>query len=235
MAPALLHHSTAMARSRSRRRHSGFTLVEVLVTVLVIAILALITVPALQKLILRNQLISVTRQAGVLMQLARMEAIRQGVATVVIADFDAKEVVAFVNSERNLDGTYNDLAFDPTAGERELGRFPLPSRVVFWGPPDGAPEGANAMTFGGAAPTPPFPANTTIPGAVFMTDGSVLAVGAIRFADAAGNNFLEVNVAPRATARPLVRKYNANGPVSGLLWYESGLVSGGRKSTWEWN
>lgn len=211
---------------RRRRAVAGFTLVEALVVAAIVGVAALLAGPPLIKLLVRNKLISATRETAVLMQLARLEAIRYSAPTVVRADFANRRVIAWRESvTRNL---------VQEAGEVALGTVTLPSRVVFWSPTDAGPDGATASTFTGTAPTPAFVAGSSIPGAVYLGDGSVLAVGALRFADEAGVHFLEVNVGPLATGRPSVRKYNPTPPIAGTFWYEPGKVTATGRNAWEW-
>lgn len=56
---------------------SGFTLVELMVAVAILAILAVIAVPSLQQAILRNRLTSAANELVATFQLARMEAVRR--------------------------------------------------------------------------------------------------------------------------------------------------------------
>ncbi|MCL4840024.1 MAG: GspH/FimT family pseudopilin [Thermoanaerobaculia bacterium] len=234
-----------MTRNRFRRPTAGFTLFELLVVIAVIGILLGIAVPALVKQIGRSQLLAAARETGVLMQKARMEAIRRGVPVVVAPDATGRTLVGWVNSERNAAGQFVDLDFDETAGELRVGEVRLAARIVMRGPGDAAVNGEESNLFdrtppGPAddAPSPPFVADLPVEAAVFMPNGSVLVDGAFRFTEDDARNFLEVRVAPRGTARVVVRKFNPSGPVAGELWYESGLSAGTGPGTgrnvWEW-
>lgn len=234
-----------MSRNRFRRPAAGFTLFELLVVIAVVGILLGIAVPALLQQIGRSQLTAAARETGVLMQKARMEAIRRGVPVVVAPDAAGRALFAWVNSERNAAGLFVDLDFDQTAGEIRVGEVRLSPRVVMRGPGDAAANGEESNLFdrtppGPAedAPSPPFVADLPVEAAVFMPNGSVLVEGAFRFSEDAARNFLEVRVAPRGTARIVVRKYNPSGPVTGELWYESGLTAGtgpgSGRNVWEW-
>lgn len=66
-----------MPRSR-RRSASGFTLIELMVTLAVLGILAAVGVPAMQALINANRLAGATGELTSALQLARSEAVRRG-------------------------------------------------------------------------------------------------------------------------------------------------------------
>ena len=219
-------------------RTGGFSLVELVVVLAVLGIAMAIGLPAFWNFVLRNQLLAATRETAVLLQKARLEAIRRSQPTVVRPDFDQNALVAFVNSDVDGAGLYPDLDLDP-ATEIILGKVNLPSRIRFWGPADAPPNGTDANTFPGPvatpaeAPAPPFVADLEVPGAVFLSNGSAVTEGAFRFADQEGRNFLEVRLAPRGTAHFSIRKYRASGPIAGETWYESATDADGNK-TWEW-
>jgi len=231
-----------MTRNRSRRPAAGFTIVELLVVVAIAGMLLGIAVPALVRQIGRSQLVAAARETGVLMQRARMEAIRRGMPVIVAPDPDGRRLIAWVNSERDANGLFVDLDLDETAGELRIGEVNLAPRIVMRGPADADVNGADSNLFEQStpeeAPSPPFVADLPVAAAVFMPTGAVLVDGAYRFSEESARNFLEVRVAPRGTARIVVRKYNPSGPVTGELWYESGLTAGSGpgsgRNVWEW-
>ncbi len=188
-------------RAQDAGRTRGFTLVELLVIVGIVAILALFTFPALHKLILRNRLQGYATEVAGLMQRARLEAVKRSVPAVVRLDFATDEVVVFVDVVP--DGAFvPDSSVPPGEADFELVRRRRPAAVVFAGPDDGA-EGAD--TVNGFTVNPE---DASLPRqAVFDPDGSIDTPGGFRFADPKGN-FLEVRVAPQATARIELLKHD---------------------------
>ncbi|WP_165782394.1 GspH/FimT family pseudopilin [Solilutibacter silvestris] len=77
-----------MARQMIRRRERGFTLIELMVTVAVLAIVAAIAAPSFTQLILRSRLTSTANEVVAALQLARMEAIRRNGSTDVCPTTD---------------------------------------------------------------------------------------------------------------------------------------------------
>ncbi|WP_312914436.1 GspH/FimT family pseudopilin [Stenotrophomonas sp.] len=80
-----------MCRSRGdvgRKSSSGFTLVELMVTIAVLAIIASIAAPAMQGLIRANRLTATTNELVTALQLARTEAVRRNAPVTVCASND---------------------------------------------------------------------------------------------------------------------------------------------------
>jgi type IV fimbrial biogenesis protein FimT len=59
------------------QRHAGFTLIELMVTVLLVSIIAGIAVPAVRDMMERNRLVAQTNELISILNLARSEAIRR--------------------------------------------------------------------------------------------------------------------------------------------------------------
>lgn len=66
-----------MGQQKTMRGVRGFTLVELMVTVAVLAIVAAIAAPSFTQLVLRSRLTSTSNEVVAALQLARMEAIRK--------------------------------------------------------------------------------------------------------------------------------------------------------------
>ena len=198
---------------RSRQRiASGYTVVEVLIVVTVIAVGSVMAYPALQQFIHRNKILGSAQTAGTLMREARYEAIRRGVPCVVHPDTATNELVAFVDVDGNLEFDVDETETTFRATDYELRRYRLPAGVTFAAP------GAQPVVDGFTA-LPEEPLN----GAVFESDGSIRDLGGLRIADQRGNH-LEARVEPAASARVSVRKWD------GANW----LAQGEGDKTWEW-
>ena len=72
--------------------HGGFTLVELLVTIVVLSILSAIAYPAFQELLNNNRTAGQARELGVLLAFARSEAIRQNADVGVLLTTTGAEV-----------------------------------------------------------------------------------------------------------------------------------------------
>lgn len=197
-------------------------MLELLVTVTVLGLIAILGIPNIRNAMRRARLEGVARETAALSQRARLEAIKQNRQTVVLADIPGNEIRAFVDTDEDrVQG----------AGEELLGRVPLPSRVEFRGATGSPPDSLAVEGFGGVG------------GPVFEPNGSVLSQGAIRFADNR-NNVLEVRVMSEATGRVAIRKWldatmdvaadavaTQGGTGEATGWYEKG--DEGR--AWVWN
>lgn len=115
------------------RPQAGFTLIELMVTLAVIAILALVAVPATQSLVNGNRLAGVTGDLTAAVQLARSEAIRRSARVTMCRSEDGSTCANGTDWDRwiiigrdNATGR-NDIIRDVTVA--------APVRVV--GPDDG--------------------------------------------------------------------------------------------------
>jgi type IV fimbrial biogenesis protein FimT len=66
------------------KQHSGFTLVELMVTIVIMAILAAIALPSFQNLITNTRIVSATNELVADLAMARSEAIKRGAGVVTV-------------------------------------------------------------------------------------------------------------------------------------------------------
>lgn len=208
-----------MPRREGTANARGFTLIEALVTLLILAIAMALGIPALAKLITRSRLESSARELAVLTQRARLEAIKRRVQTVVEIDPATGAAEAWADVDGVGVGDPPDLVFNPVAGELRfttdyrIGRLEPRSNVRFDAP------GGQAVVDG----------LTAAPGrqvAVFLPTGAADRSGAFRLADVGGLNFLEVRLEPAGTGRVELRKWDRD-QAAWTLQRE-----GGRPWTW---
>lgn len=232
------------------RRKAGFTLVEMLVVFALMAALVLVSLPAINTLLQRGKLTGAAQEITAVLRLARLEAIKRGVTTVVQVDFSTNTVTAFADLNLANGAPGSDLKYDPPANtETTIVRdydyiivtYQLPATVYWWGAPDKAPGGANAVIGFTTNPTAGQP-NL----AVFNSDGSVQATGQLRIGQGAFpravtaaadtvDNFLAVNVQPQATARVFITKYNPTVTVGDATKYvPQGIDPTTGKALWQW-
>jgi prepilin-type N-terminal cleavage/methylation domain-containing protein len=180
-----------------KRRVAGFSMIELLVVLAIMATLLLFALPSLLTMMRQAKLRGVARETQGLMRLARLDAIKhsaQGVVRIVEGDPDEgapPTVQAF--SDRDRDMIWDD-------GEPMLGRYELPTSITFRDP-DGNEFEDSVDPFTDDPEDGPSQA-------VFLGDGSIRedGQGAFRFADNY-DNFLEVRVATDA-GRIEVLKWN---------------------------
>ena len=179
---------------------SGFTLIESLLVIFILALVATLGAPALLQQLHKNRVVGYGRETSLLMQRSRYESIRQHVTVIARLDLAQREIVAFADVDGVNQGDPPDGSYNPVEGvvhrstDYEVGRAILPGTMYFQ-----APAGHDVID-----------GFTTVNGeqvAEFGVDGSVTDVGAFRFGDNRGN-YLEVVISPAATGRVRHRKYN---------------------------
>lgn len=209
-----------MKRSRVTNHTRGFTLIEVLVVLAILVIALGLGIPALQKMILRSRVEAATAELQVLVQRARLEAIKRRAATVVEVDPARGTATAWADLNGPAAGDPPDLVFNPVAGEPrfttdfEISRFQAGQNVEL-----AAPAGQ-----------PPVEGFTAAPGGrqvlVFLPTGAADSAGGFRVADAGALNHLEVRVEPAGTGRVGLLKWDR----AEAAWTRH--REGGRPWTW---
>ena len=204
------------------RRQAGFTLLELAITSTMLAIAAGMGMPAMLNYMQKAKLEGAAKQAVMMLNATRLEAITRGAPAVLAIDESTGELVAFVDVEGPVNGSLPDGIFNPVSGDvykytdYELSRFRMPAGLTF-----ATPTGdVGVDSVDGFANPAPIPAGR----AYFEIDGSVADDGAFRFADARGN-FLEARIAAASTGRVELRKWD------GLRWREQGE---GEAGAWDW-
>ncbi len=178
--------------STHRSRTAGFTLIEMLVTLVVLGILALIGVPAFLSMLNRLKLTGNAREIATLMQVARLEAIKLNAPAEVNYDAATRSFFAFVDLD--FDGLYTD------GTDRQIGgQLRLSSGIALQGPQDATPEDVNSIDGwdDGADPNP---------GPIFNPNGSADRVGAFRIRDRRDNT-IEIRIETPATGRVVLQKW----------------------------
>ncbi|HEX9669485.1 MAG TPA: prepilin-type N-terminal cleavage/methylation domain-containing protein [Thermoanaerobaculia bacterium] len=205
-------------------RQAGFTLVELLITLALMAILMLIAVGPLDKFMHRGKIEGIARQTSSLMYRARFEAIQRSVPARVVADGPNHQVFGYVEMSNPLNAVF-DAGVD-----RELGRYELPAGVSFLAK-SGAENDDNAMwnMLGPAgAQWVEFDGSGAV---VEATDAVQDMLPAVRLADTR-ENYLEVHLATRATGRVELRKWDDGAPADA---YGTQYVTQGQYGrSWEW-
>jgi len=207
-------------RRRPLSRTRGFTLIELLVVIAMMAIIILISFPAIDRMLHRGKIEGAARTTKAMMQVARLESIKRSLPVLVQADFDQKQVIAFTDMN-NSGGLFED------GTDRLLSSMRLSRGIFFHGEEDNDPEGPNALINFDSNTCSGCPAGGWVQ---FNPDGSASMVGAIRLADARGN-FLEVAVTTMATAKVEIRKHD---PVNDLYYVQGEVQRGTKAITWEW-
>ncbi len=119
------------------KTHAGFTLVELMITIAVLAILLGIAVPSMQDMILRNQITSSTNLLVSSATFARSEAVLRGLPVMVCNSSNPNDAVPICSSGSSwADGWIvfvdNNGSNTRDAGEELLRTFPaLPTTVKF--------------------------------------------------------------------------------------------------------
>jgi prepilin-type N-terminal cleavage/methylation domain-containing protein len=217
---------TRNTRRPHRAGEAGFTLVEMIIVVALIGLLALWGVPSFLATLQRSRLVGAAKEVAVLMQVARLDAIkRAGV------NGDPNNWVAAVQYQPASGGVpasfrilVDETAEDPPVWNpvtRAGGVYYLPNGVTLRAPSQVVDGTASIFGWDDVAG-----ATDQFPGPIFRSDGSVTRAGAYRLANN-DNQYLEVQIEFPATGKLSIQKWFDAGPAG---WFEN--HEAGR--TWQW-
>lgn len=201
-------------KRQSPRRADGFTIIELAVVLALMMIIAMMGAPALLNLATRTRMEGTARETTMMVQRARMEAVRSNRSAVVEFDFSAPHKIwAFLDFDG--DGEYAPTpGGDPRRDDYVILQHPLPTRAALWGQPDSAPGGDNAILG--------FSEIDGVEKLIVQPDGSLAAAGSISIGDAK-ENFMRVDVS--RTAKTELFKWNKD---------TAAWVSQENAGEWEW-
>lgn len=194
----------------SKRPVRGFTFIEILVVLGLAGILLAFTAPSMLQAIRRAKVMGTAQSASRLMQVARLNSIKQFRRAIVHIDPPGIEPGAPVDNPVPIFKAFVDRNANAAPDGNELvGAVEVPSGLE--------------LSVDGFSPDPRDPAlpNT----AVFNPDGTMLAVGAFRFADQRENE-LETRVFSRTDFRVRIQKKDRDTN----QWLDQGTGV----TPWEW-
>lgn len=206
-----------------RRGEAGFSLIELLIVIALIALMAVWGVPAFLNTINRVRLTSAAREIATLMQVGRMEAVKRSgqnsnlrLEVVALTYDDATRTFQLqIDAEPE---SPDAGAFDPETNFG--GAYLLPKGITVAAP---SGDDGDAVTGWDEVAVEADRWN----GPVFLSDGSARSAGAFRLSDGRGN-FLEVRIEFPATGKVAIQKWFGGDPATD--WYENGEAN--RK--WRW-
>lgn len=177
------------------RRGTGYTLLELLVTLAVLFAALLLIVPSIRPTLARAELERATRETSNLLARARMEAIRSGNPVTVRSQASPGAFESF--ADVNRDGVFNPAPGVPrNTTDYRLGRVSLPAGVAIAAP--GGQAAVTGLTDRGGEKV-----------ARFLPDGSIAAAGAFRLAHD-GGDFREIRIEPQVTPRTRIRYWDGS-------------------------
>ena len=210
------------------RADAGFTLIETIIVMAILAILALFSFPAIHTMIIRSNLEGSARQSTTFFRLARLEAIKNSTPVVVTFNLTDSTFAAFADLNIADGSPGSDLVFNPVGGApyKTTDYEVLPPMVLTSGKLDfGGPTADPAVLDGFTL----APSGDTV--LIFNADGTVVHAGGLRIKDT-NENFLEIAVRPRTSGKVTLQKWHRDDGV----WYTRGRKNapGGTTTTWEW-
>ncbi|GMU65764.1 MAG: hypothetical protein AMXMBFR36_20380 [Acidobacteriota bacterium] len=203
-----------------RRGEAGFSLIELLIVIALIAGMALWGVPAFLNTLSRVRVTSAARELATLMQVGRLEAIKRSGHNGNIGN----EVAALTYDEASR--SFSLMVDDDPDGawlpELQIGGiYTLPKSVTVEAPGGDAEDAVD-----GWDEVPEV--GDRWEGPIFLSDGSVRSAGAFRLFDSRGN-YLEVRIEFPATGKISIQKWFGGGDPD-TNWFENGEAT--RK--WQW-
>jgi prepilin-type N-terminal cleavage/methylation domain-containing protein len=235
MAPPLLKEERTMTNDFRSTRRAGFTLIEMLIVLALMAIVMGFGLPGLFNMISRSKLEGAARQTAAMIRLARLESIKANVSTVVKLKPDASgqnvKITVFADVNDAGGNPLSDLIYNPKATgdfratDHVVSSVTLPSKVFLLG--------ETGQKFAGFTVNPDSADSGGPNIAVFDPSGALRVRGSYYLSDAKGN-FLCVRVQPEATARVTILKYNASVTGAADKYYEPGNEPTTGKPLWDW-
>lgn len=193
-----------MANSRLRSSR-GFSLIELLIIVAILAILVLFVGPAVQRYLLRAKMRASADTLSGHLQRARLYAIKNNVNVLAEIADSGRSLLIWADVNGPIDGDPPDGEFNPLTNKVRLATDHVVNRLflesnVFFGSPDDEPA-TGLTTIGARSALILFPSGSA------DQPGSFNLGFRINGGDPSGN-FLQVFVSPAATARAVVRKWD---------------------------
>jgi prepilin-type N-terminal cleavage/methylation domain-containing protein len=151
------------SRSRRCRRASrGFTLIETLIVIALIAITSLVAAPFISGYIRKERLRSGVREVYSMVLAGRMQAVKRNAQVIIQFDLPNHRVISWVDSNLN---------YVQDAGEPTIASYSVPKNIYFRAAPNGgAVDDTDAVAFDGYAGNP-----ARVDMIVWRGDGSVLS------------------------------------------------------------
>ncbi|HEY7574616.1 MAG TPA: prepilin-type N-terminal cleavage/methylation domain-containing protein [Thermoanaerobaculia bacterium] len=207
-----------------RRGEAGFSLIELLIVIALIALMAVWGVPAFLNTLNRVRVTAAAREIATLMQVARLEAIKRSGQNgnlgneVTAVTYDEATRTFRVDVDDQLETAPDPGAWDPdsTIG----GIYVLPKNVTVEAPGGVAEDAVDGWDEVAVV-------EDQWEGPIFHSDGSARAAGAFRLFDSRGN-YLEVRIDFPATGKIAIQKWF--GGDTDTDWFENGEAN----HKWQW-
>jgi type II secretory pathway pseudopilin PulG len=209
-----------------RRSSSGFTLIELIIVLAILFVACLMILPRLFWFVDRAKLRGAANATKMMIQQARLAAMKGTGQGRVVFDYAKGEVYAFVDT--NANGTY-EAGTDRQLGDYVLNEVGKKTVVQFMSHDDTAPKLTGAIQ---GFDDPPYGGTCGGNGCIVFDQSGTTQAGAVRFTDGYWN-FIEVRITSAATGKTELRKYDRtrNAYIPDAL--HSG-ASNNYRAFWEW-